>query len=76
MSLFFKAKNERIAKNISIKSPTAFRKSVRTLRRGGINTYERRSLVLAKNRAAAQLNRKNLSRQERVQFRKIANMRV
>lgn len=75
-SLFFPPKNKRIARIITITSPTAFRKSITKLRVGGITTTEKRALVLARNRAAVQLKRKNLSLKERKQFRMIAAMKL
>ncbi len=75
-TLFNKPKNARIAKAISITSPTAFRKSISTLRKGGLQRNERRGLILAQNRASAQLKRKNLSPKERRQFSTIARIKV
>jgi len=73
-SLFFPAKNKRIARIIDITSPSAFRKSIKTLQKGGLSLEEKRALVLARNRAAAQLKRRNLSNKERKQMRAIKNM--
>lgn len=75
-SLFFPAKNKRIARAISITSPTAFRGSIRTLKKNGLSLTEYRSLVLAQNRAKVQLNRKNLSMKERKQMRAISKIRI
>ncbi len=69
-----KPKDKRLARIISITSPTAFRKSIRTLKKGGITLKEKRALVLARNRAGAQLDRKNLSSKERKQFKAITRM--
>jgi len=74
--LFSPAKDKRLAKIITIKSPTAFKESIRKLKKGGLTLKEKRGLVLARNRAAAQLKRKNLSSEERVQFRKIKNIKL
>ena len=71
-SIFFPAKSKRLAGIISIKSPAAFNKSIRILKKGGFSTREKRALILAQNRAAAQLKRKDLSDKERSQFTKIA----
>ena len=68
--------NPRLARVISIESPTAFRKSVATLRKGGLTGTEKQALVLAQNRARAQLKRKNLSPKERRQFRAIAAIKL
>lgn len=75
-SLFFPPKNRRIARIISIRSPSAFRGSIRELKRGGLTTTEKRALVLAQNRANAQLRRSNLSARERRQFREIKRIRL
>ncbi len=73
-SLFGKAKSKRIAKIINITSPTAFRKSIRKLKKGGLSTHEKRGLTLARNRAGAQLKRKNLSPKERKQMKAITKI--
>ncbi len=44
-SIFFPAKNKRLAKVISIKSPTEFRRSIRTLRKGGLTLEEKKSAL-------------------------------
>jgi len=75
-SIFFPAKNKRLARIITTKSPTAFRRSIRTLKKGGLTVTEKRALVLARTRAAAQLKRRNLSTKERRQFRMIAKIRI
>lgn len=75
-SLFFPPKNKRLAKIITIKSPTAFRVSIKKLRVGGITTTEKRALVLARNRAKAQLKRRDLSPKEVRQFTMIAKMKL
>ena len=75
-TLFFPAKSKRLARIISIKSPTAFRKSIRTLKKGGLKTNEKRALVLAQNRARAILKKKNLSIKERKQFREISKIKI
>ncbi len=75
-SLFFKAKSKRLARDVTIVSPTAFRESIRKLKVGGLTLKEKRALVLAKNRAGAQLKRKNLSPKERKQFRAIMKINI
>ncbi len=75
-SLFFKAKDPRLARDISITSPAAFRKSIKILKKGGITLKEMRALQLAKNRGAAQLKRKNLSSKEKKQFRAISKINI
>ena len=75
-SLFFPPKNKRLAKIITIKSPTAFSLSIKKLRKGGITITEKRALVLARNRAKVQLKRENLSPKERGEFGMIAKMRL
>ena len=72
--LFGKPKNERIAKIINITSPTAFRESIRKLKKGGLTTEEKRALVLARNRAGAQTKRKNLSPKEKKQMKAISKI--
>ncbi len=74
--LFFAPKDKALARKISIKSPAAFEKSIRVLKKGGITLKEKRALVLARNRASAQLKRKNLSPGERKQFRMISKMNL
>ncbi len=75
-TLFGKPKSMRIARIIKIDSPTAFKESIRKLKKGGLTTREKRALVLARNRSAAQLKRKNLSPKERRQFRAIKKMKL
>jgi len=75
-TLFFKAKSKALAKKISITSPAAFRASIKELKKGGLSLREKRALVLARNRAAAQLKRKNLSAKERKQFRAISKISI
>ena len=75
-SLFFPPKDKALARKISIKSPFAFRRSIRTLKKGGITLKERRGLILAKNRAGAILKRNNLSGKERKQFRSISQINI
>lgn len=75
-TLFFKSKNKRLSRIISIKSPAAFRRAIKILKRGDFTLREMRALVLAQNRAKAQLNRRNLSPKERRQFREISKIRI
>jgi len=75
-TLFGPPKSKRIARIINITSPTAFKESIRKLKKGGLSGTEKKALVLARNRAGAQLGRKNLSSKERVQFRKIKKMKL
>ncbi|KKM26502.1 hypothetical protein LCGC14_1584190 [marine sediment metagenome] len=75
-SLFFAPTSKRLARDITITSPFAFRKSIQIIKKGGVTLQEKRALVLAQNRASAQLMRKNLSIKERVQFTTIQNMRL
>lgn len=74
--LFRKARDPVLASKISIRTPNQFRKSIRTLKRNGISTKERRALVLARTRAKLQLRRKNLSSRERRQFSIISNTNI
>lgn len=71
-----KVKSQRRADNISITSPTAFKKSITELKKGNYSTADQRALQLAKNRATAQLNRKNLSAKERKQMREISKTNI
>lgn len=75
-TLFFPPKNKKLAQQISISSPGAFKESIADLKRGGLSTQEFRALNLAKIRARLQLRRKNLSGKERMQFKKIASMKI
>ena len=77
VSIFFKAKNPRLAKAISIKSPSAFRQSISKVRRlkGFTKKQKQGALNLAKGRATAQLARRNLSSKERMEFRAIRKIK-
>ena len=75
-SLFGKPKNKSISEKISIKSPTAFKKSIKELSKGGLTREEKGSLVLARTRAGLQLHRKNLSTKERQQMSKISKINI
>ncbi|MEM4271215.1 MAG: hypothetical protein QXO70_03940 [Candidatus Pacearchaeota archaeon] len=75
-TMFFPAKNKRLADIISIHSPEAFMESIRTFQKNGIQPKERKALILAQNRAKAMLKRKNLSSMERRQFREIAKIKI
>ncbi len=75
-TIFFPPKSKRLAKIISITSPSAFRKSIRVLSRGGLTLRERRALVLAQNRARAILKKKTLSPKERREMKAIAKIRI
>jgi len=74
--IFFPPKYKRLSKIITIRSPSAFRKSIRTLKKNGITRTEQRALVLARTRAAAQLRRTDLSPKERAQMRAISEIRI
>lgn len=75
-TLFSKPKDKRLARIISIKSPKEFRGSIKTLKKGGLTLKERRGLVLAQNRAKAQLRRSNLSQKERKEFTQISRVKI
>ncbi len=77
-TLFFPAKNKRLSKAISITSPTAFRLSIRRVKRmRGVSPGTKvKALVLAQNRAKAMLKRKRLSARERKQLRTIAKINI
>lgn len=78
VSIFFKAKNPRLARAISIKSPSAFRESISKVRRlkGFTKKQKQSALNLAKGRATAQLARRRLSLKERIQFRAIRKINI
>lgn len=75
-TLFFAPTSKKLARQISITSPATFRQSIRTIKQGGVTLKESRALVLAQNRARAQLNRTNLSIKERIEFTKIAMQKL
>lgn len=75
-TIFFPPKHKRLAKKIRIDTPANFRKSISDLKKDGLTTTEKRALVLARNRAKAQLNRKDLSREERKEMRIISKMPI
>lgn len=75
-SLFGPSKNKRLARLVDITSPTAFRKGLREAKKRGFTLKEKRAFVLGKNRAGAQLERKNLSIKERRQFGAITKIRI
>lgn len=75
-TIFGPPKNKRLAGIISIKSPAAFRKSITTLKKGGLSGTEKKALVLAQNRARAILKKKNLSTKEKVQMGAISRMKL
>lgn len=75
-TMFFMAKGNFRAKKVDITSPAAFRKSIKEMKKGKYTLNERRSLILAQNRAKAQLARKSLSPKERRQFTQITKIRI
>lgn len=75
-TMFFPAKNKRLANIVTIQSPIAFRESIKTLRKNGLQPKERRALILAQNRAKGMLKRKNLSPMERRQMGAIAKIKI
>ena len=75
-SLFFAPTDPRLARDISIRSPREFRKSIKVLSKGGLTLKERRGLILAQNRAKAQLKRKNLSAPEIREFKEISKIKI
>ncbi len=77
-SLFNKPKSKKLARDISIKSPTAFKRSISKLKKsnGRLSVREGRGLVLAQNRARVQLRRRNLSVKERRQFTAITKIKI
>ena len=75
-SLFFSPRDKTLARKISIRTPTEFKKSIRAVSVGGVSIKEKRALRLAKVRARVQLRRKNLSIKERKQFSTISKMKL
>lgn len=75
-TIFFPAKNKRAARIIKIDSPSNYRKSIQILKKGGLTTTEKRALILAQNRAKAQLKRSNITIKERKQFKQISKIKV
>jgi len=75
-SLFFPPKSKRFARIITIKSPTAFKRSIKKLKKDGLTRTEKKALVLARTRAKIQLKRKNLSAKERKQMREISRIKI
>ncbi len=75
-TLFFKPASRKLARDISITSPNAFNDSIKRIKLGGVTVQEKRGLILAQNRARAQLGRKNLSLKEKIQFTVIATTKL
>lgn len=75
-SIFFKPRDKTLARKISIKDPSAFRRSIKNLSKGGITPKEKKALILARTRASLQLKRKNLSPKEVKQFTRISEMKI
>jgi hypothetical protein len=76
-SIFLKPKFPRLARAISIKSPSAFKQSISRVRRlkGFTKKQKQSALNLAKGRATAMLGRRNLSLKERREFRTISRIK-
>lgn len=64
------------ANKISIRSPDTFRRSIAALKKGRYTLGDYRALILAQNRARAQLRRRGLSAKERMQFSEIVRIRI
>ena len=75
-SVFFAPSNLRLAKKIKITSPSAFRESIRVLKKGGLSIAERAALTVAQTRAKLQLRRKTLSQKERGEFKQISLIKI
>ena len=75
-SIFFKPRNKKLARKISIRTPSEFRASIAKIRKAGVTLEEKRALALARTRAKVQLMRKNLSPKERRQFKAISIMKL
>jgi len=61
---------------VNISSPEAFKCSVKKLKAGGIKPEERRAIKKAQLRAKIQLKRKDLSKKEKKEFRKIMSFEL
>ena len=75
-TIFFPARNKRLADIITIESPAAFRRSIRELARSGLDAREKRALVLAQNRARVMLKKRHLSPKERGELKEIAGIEL
>ena len=75
-TLFFRPKYPQLAQKIRISSPLEFRRSIARVMADGYSARDQKALVLAQNRAKAQLNRRDLSPQKRMQFMEIARIQV
>lgn len=80
-TLFFPPKHKRLAKIITIESPSKARKAARQLlkecrklKRADAILLRARAMQLAANRAKAMLNRKNLSKKERRELKEVAKI--
>ena len=76
--LFGPAKNAKLAKVVTIKSPGAFKQSIATLKGkdGKVSGTQKKALVLARTRAAMQLRRENLKPETRKKFKAISQMEL
>jgi len=75
-TIFMPPKSKELAEKISITSPTAFRESIKELKKGGLTLREKRALVLARTRAKVMLKRKILSLKERKQMLEISRIKI
>src|SRR5437867_1253971 len=75
-TIFFPPQNRRLSGIITIKSPEAFRQSIRKLSADGLDAREKRVLVLAQNRARAMLKKKSQSQGERKELGETARLRL
>lgn len=64
------------AKNISIESVPAFIRSIQWARQTGYNQDKRKALILAQNRAKANINNIRLSPQVRMRYSQIAQINI
>jgi len=61
---------------VNTTTPAKFKRSVKEFQKGNFTFKEKMALVLAQNRAKAQLKRKTLSEKERKQFTEIAKVKI
>ena len=71
-----KTKSAKLAREITITSPSAFHESIKKVHKGNYGVHEYRALLLAQNRAKALLHRKHLSEHERKELHAIVKMHI
>jgi hypothetical protein len=69
-------KSKARARIISIETPAKFRKSIKEIYKDRYTVGDQKALQLARNRAKAQLKRRNLSGKEREEFTEITKTKI